>query len=281
MKKVNISLMHFDGDTEIKGLIHAIEYVESVFHQNGWTVDRSSNSFNPKILNVVFGAHTNPRKFIAKVNNLIIFNTEQLHPSSKWSSMLYLEALNKNMVWDYSPGNLNYINHDRKSEVPFLYCKDLSLRVNKNVGDKEYDLLFYGLMNERRRKIIDELLAQDLKIKCLFGVYGEELDFYLSRSRAVLNLHYYEKHFFQAIRAFYPLSNGIPVISENYDLRSGHPIYEEVIFHPKEKIFKEYALRLLRDDGLEDLFAKNLEKYKSRSAQVDFSEPFKIIQNNW
>lgn len=268
--------MRIDADIEIMGLIHAIEYMESVFRQNGWKVERSVNLLNPKILNLVFGAHTSPKIFTSKLDNVIIFNTEQLHPSSKWSRPIYLAALNYNMVWDYSPSNLEYIDHDKKLEVPFLYCEDLSLRVKK-IGAKEYDLLFYGLINDRRQKIIDALMAQDLRINCLFGVYGEELDFYLSRSRAVLNLHYYEKKIFQSIRAFYPLSNGIPVISENYDPASAHPLYKEVIFCPQENHLEEYILRLFQYEELESLFCKNIKKYKKKSTLVNVDAFFKMF----
>jgi hypothetical protein len=274
MKQVNISLEHHSGDIEIQGLNHAIEYLDALFFQNGWMVSRSSNSIAPEILNIVFGAHTNPKKFISPLGNVIIFNTEQLHAESRWTNALYLDVLNKNIIWDYSASNLDFIDHDRKSIIHFLYCPTLSSRVAIKSCDKAYDLLFYGLMNDRRQKIIDRLQAQNLRVKCLFGVYGGELDFYLSQTRAVLNLHYYEKHFFQSIRAFYPLSNGIPVISENYDIGSAHPIYKEVIFTPQEKKLDDYTFQLFQGNELESLFAKKLEIYKHNSAQVNIDWVF-------
>ena len=52
-------------------------------------------------------------------------------------------------------------------------------------------------------------------VKCLVGVYGEERDAYIARSKIVLNLHFYESQIMEQVRISYLLNNHALVISES------------------------------------------------------------------
>jgi hypothetical protein len=62
--------------------------------------------------------------------------------------------------------------------------------------------------------MLNSLLDAGLKVKHLSGVYGADRDFWISRSKMVLNLHYYEAKIFEIVRMFYLLTNSVPVVAE-------------------------------------------------------------------
>src|SRR5262249_3055631 len=78
---------------------------------------------------------------------------------------------------------------------------------------EEIDILFYGLMNERRAAVIDQLSAER-RVEALFGIYGESRDAYIAHSKIVLNIHYYPVQIFEQVRVSYLLNNRRFVISE-------------------------------------------------------------------
>ena len=91
-------------------------------------------------------------------------------------------------VWDYDEQNielLNYLRPDIKLHVLKPY-KDWS---KFKPVDKDIDILFYGSMNDHRRKILDELKKR-YKVS-IVEAWGYALDQYILRSKILLNIHYY------------------------------------------------------------------------------------------
>ena len=92
-------------------------------------------------------------------------------------------------VWDYDESNfsvLKYIRQDIKLHLLKPY-KDWS--VYKPVN-KDIDILFYGAMNEHRKKVLDEL-KKKYKVVILNTWDSRVLDSYIVRSKILLNVHYY------------------------------------------------------------------------------------------
>jgi hypothetical protein len=176
-------------------LLEAAEYCKSQIIKNGFEAILSKNRFLHQGINIVFGAHINPELLLELPNNLIIFNTEQLAENSVWTKEDYKKLLASRFVWDYSDSNLKFIPHQNKSLISFY--DDDSLRRIKNCDEKEWDLCFYGSLNERRNKLIFDLESKGLKVNTIFGVYGPERDHIISRSKAVLNLHFYDSQVLQ------------------------------------------------------------------------------------
>jgi GR25 family glycosyltransferase involved in LPS biosynthesis len=79
---------------------------------------------------------------------------------------------------------------------------------------KKYDVLFYGVICDRRRKIIDEL-STSFNIHIESDCFGEELVSKVLNSRVVVNIHYYEDAILETTRIHEVLSLGIPVVSED------------------------------------------------------------------
>ena len=205
--------------------IHSLAYLEiaELLHYSVLELNQNSKisynfiDINPKVKNIIFGAHLLNDDMINSIpSNTIIFNTEQIESINEiWKRRILLLASKGIIFWDYSNHNLDLLLtklnvKGRLFEIGFQ--KNLQrIKMNDN---KEVDVLFYGSLNNRREKIINSLLKNNVKVKCLFGVYGKDRDDWIGKSKIVLNLHYYESKIFEIVRIFYLLTNAIPIVSE-------------------------------------------------------------------
>ena len=268
--KINICLLQPSGYIHSMALLEAAEYVHYRCLALGYQSELAINKYGKDSLNIIFGTHISPENTPRFPKNTIIFNTEQLPENSTWNSQTYKEMLLKNYVWDYSSTNLSLIGHNNKALIEFYYEKKLARIIPTH--DKKIDLLFYGSLNERRINILKKLERSGLVVKVSTNLYGEARDALLSESLAVLNLHYYDSQIFQQIRCFYPLTNNIPVISEDYPNYSAPEIYSDVIFTPKSEDLISYILRLLSN---KEEFMMESQKKMVRFQSFDAGEVFK------
>ena len=78
--------------------------------------------------------------------------------------------------------------------MPFVCLNNLNTKYFVNYDLCVYDIFFYGHPNERRKRILDEISKVfGSRLKIGYGCYGEKKLSYISRSKIILNLHYYEK----------------------------------------------------------------------------------------
>lgn len=267
---INVCLMQPPGYIHALALLEAAEYIVAKSREAGFEASLSKNRILPTGLNIVFGTHINPKSQLNLGGNVVIFNSEQLPEQSAWINADYKQVLNRNYIWDYSDFNLVKIKHDRKQVVCFHHADALNRLVNAAVP--EYDLIFYGSLNDRRKKILKTLREHHgLKVLDFFGLYGQERDLLLANTRALLNLHFYDSQIFQQIRAFYPLINGIPVISENFPTESAPAIYAETVFTPGAEPFEAFVAGLLQDrEGFAARAQKNTEVFRASSDLEEF-----------
>lgn len=268
MKTINLTLIQPFGYTHSLGLVDILEYCYSKLLDLGFNVTVSKNEFNVRSTNVVFGLHIDPDKYRLP-NKTIIFNTEQFCAENNWTSNIrYVELIKNHHVWDYSERNIGKIKDCNFTIIPIGYQSSL-IRIPKE-REYKYDLIFYGSLNVRREIIINRLRDRGLNVHVLFNVYGKELDKHIQKSRAVLNLHYYESMVFQKIRAFYPLINSVPVISEDSIDDDDMDSYSRFIFRPNGSCIVQYITDLFEDINDFDKVAKiKLEQFKSRTIKFN------------
>lgn len=167
------------------------------------------NSTNSDIY-IIIHTDTNhglfPKKFI-------VFQVEQT--SSPWFTESYLTMLSKSwMVWDFSLKNIEAYKHivpkDRifYNPMPFL---PIDFDDNEST---EYDLFFYGVANERRERILNELAKDFKNLKVGFRVYGIDRDECIKKSKIILNLHYYSDAALETCRINEILNYNKIIISE-------------------------------------------------------------------
>ncbi|MDH4149304.1 MAG: methyltransferase domain-containing protein [Betaproteobacteria bacterium] len=267
---INVCILQPPGYIHALALLEAAEYVAEKCTLAGYQARLSKNRVLSGGLNIVFGAHIKPEKNLSLPPNTVIFNTEQVPEKSVWISSEYKNCLDRHFVWDYSQSNLALL-HDRAQRIDFFHVEKLQ-RITLQ-EHREFDLIFYGSMNERRKAIIEELRNRGLNVLVVFGLYGPERDELLGKARAVLNLHFYESQLFQQIRAFYALSNGVPVISENFPEDSAPALYKDVIFTPGRIPFVDYVLKLLKDNGqFESAVKEKISRFQATTNDAEFQK---------
>ncbi len=160
---------------------------------------------------IVLGAHLlTPLDFLP--DDMIIYNLEQV--GSTWMNPAYINLMKHWPVWDYCEGNIQEL---LKFGIAAKLCRvgySPCLTRIKSAEDQDIDVLFIGSLNERREGILRTLASVGLKIKGVFGVYGEERDALIARAKVVLNMHYWPAKTFEVVRCSYLLANKKCVVSE-------------------------------------------------------------------
>ncbi len=203
-----------------EGYLHSLCFeevarlLESSLRSVGVDCDMRFNEPAVDRINVFLGYHLLKFDEALLKFRYVPYQLEQLEAKEGWySENVRLLLENAFEVWDYSEQNialLNRLNIEAK-HLPVGYHE--SLEAIDHESEKKIDILFYGSMGERRKRIIDEL-SSAANVKVLFGVYGKERDAFISASKIVLNIHYYPTEIFEAIRISYLLNNSCFVVSE-------------------------------------------------------------------
>jgi hypothetical protein len=257
-----IKFLHSDAWLELAELIYFS------LRELGFKVEIQYSQIEPGCRNIVFGAFLLNPEIVKRVPSDTIFvNTEQLHSNihNSWPSNIYdLASLFE--TWDYSDKNIEIFHSKGIKNIKKLnigYQAELN-RI-KSVDIQDIDILFYGTIKERRKKIIDELIARGLKVHVLFGIYGSNRDKFISRSKIVLNLHHYDSHIFEIVRVFYLLSNQKAVVGEVGNSTSIETRFLECIESSPYDELVETCIRLTRNnDERIALEKRSFEKFSSR-----------------
>jgi SAM-dependent methyltransferase len=148
----------------------------------------------------------------------VLFNFEQVNAGSGWTTDGYLSRLARHRVLDYSVRNTRALRASGVRHARHLPIRAMPSQAPSDApGFRDIDVLFYGSMNERRFRTIEEIKARSLSVVSLFDVYGAELDAVVARAKVVVNIHFYEAAIFEALRVCPLLSRGICVVSEGED----------------------------------------------------------------
>lgn len=178
----------------------------------GYDVSYRANVFIPEAQNVVLGAQfADPKTEFPP--GTILYNLEQIggnaiHTIAPAFSERY-------PIWEYSPANLPYWHEhgvDPKL-VPIGYVPQLT-RIKPDPYPK-VDVLFYGAVSPRRKRVIEQLQGMpNLKFHHGKG-FGKERDPLIATSKVILNMHYYEQpQLFEQVRVSYLLANRKCVVCE-------------------------------------------------------------------
>jgi hypothetical protein len=216
----------------------------------------SLNQIYPDTINIVIGAHLLDISHISQFpKSSIILNTEQLDGiNTAWLTTILQYAKNFS-VWDYSRKNISKLHDLGFNEVKLLelgYQSELQ-RIPKN-SHQDIDVLFYGSMNPRREKIIAELKAFDLNAHISFGIYGSQRDELISRSKVVLNHHYYDSEIYEVVRTSYLINNGKLVLGEVNASTSIDSRYLASIYPAKYEELASCCSKLVSDTTLRNEF---------------------------
>lgn len=234
---------------EPSGFQHAgawYELAELIMHgflRAGFDCSTSINRFAPNRLNIVFGVmHVTPDMERLLPNNTLLFNTEQLVSLSKdfnhqsYMNIRFLAQKGYGFI-DYSAANISVLESWGATEVilmPLGFVPELHrLRNIKPM----HDLLFYGGRNRRRIELLKKIKDTGVSLHYLHGVYGQERDHFIERSKVVLNLHLYDSEIFELVRVNYLMHNKVCVLTEiNETTIIDEQLKELFVCSPRERL---------------------------------------------
>jgi len=201
------------------------------------------------------------------INNQLSINYRQLHETHKLKRIYD----NASLLIDYCTLNINvlnqyYSNTFRLMNIPARYIN------NEPNNPYEYDIIFIGLVNDKRNIILNRL-REKYKVLIVENAYDEQLKQICKTAHICLNIHFYENAILERVRLNEMLEYGIKIISEkpcqedidicNY-YNSVHFIemitnsYEE-LFETIERVKSENESKNASDlKVLEDIFKKDI-----------------------
>ena len=191
-------------------------------------------NFNSNTLYIFFNMHIYTSQ-IDKSIKYIIYNFEQ-------SGSIYItyphyieKMIDAIAVFDYSEFNKNNIEKRIKKSVtviPFHYHPILTQLELNILGDEPIDILFYGALSERRMNYYQILSNTRFKVEFItdYSCFGDKLFSMLSKSKIVLNLHYYvNPSVLEQSRIIPLISNYKLVLSEKSDDTQQDKYFENII----------------------------------------------------
>ena len=207
---------------------------------------------------------------------IIVYQLEQAMSLKTWQSLSFIldNIRYADEIWDYDYLNVKYLEEQGiivDKLVPMLYTKSLDrLNLKEN---PEIDVLFYGMINERRFKIFELLQRQLYGQIRLVWIYGDsDVDKYIENSKLVLNIHATEPWNRQEqVRMFFPLINGKTNISEPSQRNN---MIGEIIESPIEELSDNF-IRLCSSNEWRDFGIIAKEKFKERS-KLFLEQEFKL-----
>ncbi len=165
-----------------------------------------------------------PQMFDKLPSYYVSFQMEQ-SVSSRWFNNVYFQTLeNSFAVFDYSLKNIEYLqNNSIKSlglqqlfYLPIHYFADYANYLSlPEVVKEEYDVVFYGDVNNQRRKDFIAEISKQHNVKILSEVFGPELLQELRKAKIIINIHYYEGALLETTRIYECLSLDCLVVSES------------------------------------------------------------------
>lgn len=194
---------------------------------------------------IIFGAHSLPFDLKGLPDSAVIYNLEIIDSGSPLVHQIYLDRMKQHEVWDSSLSNIALLREHgiEAKHVPIGYSDTYLFDM---AVPTDIDVLFYGSMSDRRNVVIDQLVRRGLNVVTLFGVFGEELQSYIRRSRLVLDVGYYvTSHPVNQVKLAPLWSNNASVLSET-PTADGEGFAEFMVHCGYENLVDE-AVYLLRN----------------------------------
>ena len=214
--KYNICIIRPQNYVHSSAFIELAELVCYGLRDLGYTAVVNENNICTEARNIIIGCHLlDPASVNRLPQSSIILNTEQLYNDEDYWVNKVTNWTSRFETWDYSRLNLEKLStlpHSKLGFLPIGYHRELA-RI-KSADEQDIDVLFYGSVNERRQKILADLTNAGLRVQAIFGVYGQQRDALIARSKVVLNMHLHKSQIFEIVRVFYLMINGKAVVGE-------------------------------------------------------------------
>lgn len=219
---------------------------------------------------IVLGSHLlDDAGAAALPRDAVIYQSEQVESGSSWFAGQYLNTLRAHTVWDYSPRNIDQLaRHGIDATLCEVGYHEFLTSISRSKLAQPIDVLHIGSLSARRMDALQSMRALGLRVEHIFGLYGAERDAWISRSKLVVNVHYYEAKVLEVVRLQHLLANGIPVVSEvGADLYLDGRYAEAVAFAPYNRLAQTCAALVADDRARSELGHRGLAVF-SRMRQA-------------
>jgi SAM-dependent methyltransferase len=229
---VHLCIVQPAGYLPSLGFLDQARFFRHQFRRLGCEVSLGKNRLRHGAINFVFGAHLGFEPSLRARYTCVFVNLEQLGAGGAQVTPAYISLLGSSAVIDYDAANVaTYTAHVRDVPlVSFAYAPYLAHGEAAPLEQRPIDVLFVGVINERRRKLIADVESAGRTVSVLLGLYGPERDEFVKQAKAVFNCHYYESARFEQARAFQCLSLGTPVVSERAANTRPPAAFEDGVF---------------------------------------------------
>jgi len=142
-------------------------------------------------------------------------------------------------ILDYSHNNIPYYPEAWLNKITYfpIPLNNIPFDIRRSETTKKYDVLFFGGLNKRRKKILLNIENNtNLKIKYINRVFGEELNNLIRASRIILNIHYERKSILETARIHDILkvtTNASIISEESIDIKTMEKYNNLVVFIPE------------------------------------------------
>lgn len=209
-------LLKPDGFVHAEAVREIMESFRAGFAELGMDVPIQMNRFDADARPILFcPQHLPPEREHLLPRGTILYNAEQLLPGYHWATPAYLDLLARHPVWDFSARNVGIVRQRSPAadirHVPIGYADSLARIVP---ATEDIDVLFFGVLNERRMTVLRRLADAGLTVHALTNAYGAERDGFIARAKVVISIHFAEGAAFESARILYLLANRKAVVCE-------------------------------------------------------------------
>lgn len=218
--RLNYHVTHITSNGQYHGLNGYKEVVDSVvwgLRELGHAVQLGMDVFSESATNIIIGAQMVRMEVLEKLPaSTIVYNFEQVRGKNvdELKPQLAYSAANFK-VWDYSEANADVwrqLNADCQI-VPVGYAEPMTRIPKAQIQD--IDVLLYGMPGKDRLDAFFHLCHTGLKAIFVCGLYGEQRDELISRSKIIVNINLYSRSkIFEIVRASYLMANRKAIVAD-------------------------------------------------------------------
>ncbi len=200
-------------------------------------------------------------------NKIFLLNTEQCTRDEYKAYINNLADRNIGLI-DYSIENISCINNKNIINIPYQYNDteiDKLKKFNSTI-EKKYDVVFLGLLSQKRHHIYSNLEKRGIKMLNVNGKWNDDRDISVYSAKILLNVHFADDYnIYEAFRCDRLIFSGMIVVSEKSIANDTLDINELVIFEDYDKLVDK-VIDIIKNY---DIYYKNfIDKYNKHIDKI-------------
>ena len=279
MSRLHLCILQSAGDVHALGFLDQARYLRYQFRRLGVEVSLAKNRLRVDAINIVFGAHLGFDAELRQRYRCAFMNLEQLGEGGAAVTADYLELLRQSCVLDYDADNRAAYGQSDAPLLPLLHAPYLADAEPLPLEQRPIDLLFFGVLNERRARMLAQIEAAGVQVAQFDApLYGPERDDYIRLSKAVFNAHFYASSRFEQTRVAHCLSLGTPVVAERGPETRPHAAFEHAVHWVSEASLAGF---FAQEFGSADFFERSrshLQQFKSADPLASYAQAWRHLQ---